>query len=458
LKEIRFVDVGEGITEGHIQKWLVNDGDQVKEDESVLQVETDKAVVNVPAPIDGFIKIVAKSDTIVKVGDLIAQIGTKEELAAAPSQQAAQPQPQKQTQQPQQPQTQQSQTPPQAGGQARDVITTPYVRKIAKDLNVDLSQVMGTGPNGRIVENDVRTFATKANVVQESPKPAPQSSGAAPQSTAAPQPQQTQAAAPAPTTVGSPIIAEHSSTVPKFSETLEEKHQGEIERIPMSMTRKAIARNMLNAWTIPSATHTDLVNATKLFNIVAKAKPILEKEQKVHLTFLPFIIKATIAAIKENPNFNASYDHETLEIIRKNYYNIGIAAEAPDGLKVMVVKDADKKTIVEMAKEIQELAEKVRNQTITLEEMQDSTFTITNTGSLGGGFIAIPIINYPNVAILGTTKIRDWPMVEDGMIKIGKMMPFSLVFDHRVVDGAEAVKFGNALIKYLEDPDLLEML
>lgn len=453
MKEIRFVDVGEGITEGHIQKWLVNDGDQVKEDESVLQVETDKAVVNVPAPIDGFIKIVAKQDTIVKVGDLIAQIGTKDELAAAPAQQPAQPQPQQQTQQAQQApkpqQTQAAPTTPSQAGQERDVITTPYVRKIAKDLNVDLSQVMGTGPNGRIVENDVRAFATKANAIPESAKPETKS-------TASPAP--APAAAPAATTVGSPIIETHTSTVPKFSETLEEQHEADIERIPMSQTRKAIARNMLNAWTIPSATHMDLINATKLFNIVAREKPILEKEQNVHLTFFPFIIKATIAAIKENPNFNASYDHETLEIIRKKYYNIGIAAEAPDGLKVMVVKDADKKTIVELAKEIQELTEKVRNRTISLEEMQDSTFTITNTGSLGGGFMVIPIINYPNVAILGITKIRDWPIVEEGMVKISKVMPFSIVFDHRVVDGAEAVKFGNTLIKYLEDPDLLDML
>jgi pyruvate dehydrogenase E2 component (dihydrolipoamide acetyltransferase) len=124
----------------------------------------------------------------------------------------------------------------------------------------------------------------------------------------------------------------------------------------------------------------------------------------------------------------------------------------------MVVKDADKKTILELANEIKALADKVKNQTITLQEMQDSTFTITNIGSLGGGFLSVPMINYPNVAILGVHIIRDWPVVEDGMVKVGKIMPFSLVFDHRVVDGADAVKFGNTLIKYLEDPDLLEML
>jgi pyruvate dehydrogenase E2 component (dihydrolipoamide acetyltransferase) len=407
MKEIRFVDVGEGITEGHIQKWLVKDGDMVKEDAPIFQIETDKAIVNIPAPIDGYVKIVAKEDSIVHLGDLVALVGTKDEISKGQQLQPSQTASQKK---PQQAQQQQATT----KSDTKEIIATPYVRKLAKDLSIDISTVAGTGPNGRILENDVRNIGAKTAPVQ---KP-----------------------------------------VPKYSETLEEQHKSDIERIPMSQTRKAIARNMEASWTIPRATHMDLINATRLFNIVAKEKQVLAKDMNIHLTFLPFIIKATIAAIRENPNFNASYDHEKLEIIRKNYFNIGIAAEAPEGLKVIVVKNADRKTIAEMAKEIQNMSEKVKNKTITLEEMQDSTFTITNIGSLGGGFLAVPMINYPNVAILGVTKIRDMPIVENGQIKIGKVLPFSLVFDHRVVDGAEAVKFGNTLIKYLEDPDLLEML
>lgn len=428
MKEIKFVDVGEGITEGHIQKWLVHDGDQVKEDQSVLMVETDKAVVNVPSPIDGFINIVAKENTTVHVGDLIARIGTKDELASVPKTQAPTPlraAPQQQAPAQQQPQ----QSAVQVSG--KEIITTPYVRKLAKDMNVDLSMVVGTGPNGRILENDIRNFTS--------------------QKATAPRP-----SAPSQTTTESPTTVVIQKPVPKFSELLEEQHKGDIERIPMSMTRKAIAKNMEASWTIPRATSMDLINATRLYNMVAREKVELAKNN-VHLTFLPFIIKAVIAAIKENPNFNASYDHERLEIIRKNYYNIGIAAEAQDGLKVAVIKDADKKSIVQLAKETQELGDKVRNKTITLEEMQDSTFTITNIGSLGGGFLAVPMINYPNVAILGILRMRDMPIVEEGMVKVGKVLPFSLVFDHRVVDGAEAVRFGNTLIKYLEDPDLLDM-
>ncbi|MEM4072357.1 MAG: dihydrolipoamide acetyltransferase family protein [Candidatus Micrarchaeaceae archaeon] len=407
MKELKFVDVGEGITEGHLQKWLVKDGDVVKEDQAIAQIETDKAVVSMPAPASGKIKIVAKENTDVHIGDTLALIGEEGEITGA--MQAA-PQPE-QRQQPQKPAMGAVQT---QHAQHEEVIATPSVRKLAEQLNVDLSNVVGTGPHGRILENDVRNYAGRQ---QATTKP-----------------------------------------VPKFSELLEEQHKEEIERVPLSPTRKAIARNMELSWTIPRATHMDIINATALFDIVSRERPNAERDFGVKLTYLPFIIKATIEALKENPHFNASYDHEKLEIIVKKYFNIGLAAEAPDGLKVVVVKEADKKSIIELAKETAELGKRVRDQTITIDEMRDSSFTITNIGSLGGGFLSVPMINYPDVAILGIHKIRDFPVADNGTVKVGKILPFSVVFDHRVVDGAEAVKFGNALIKYLEDPDFLEML
>lgn len=406
MKELKFVDVGEGITEGHIQRWLVKDGVQVNEDQSIVQVETDKAIVNVPSPIFGTIKIVAQENTTVHVGDTIAYIGDPAELNSIKQQQ----------------QTSKQLLPPTKeemkgliAQMPKEVITTPSVRKLARDLGIKLSSVPGTGPEGRILENDVRKAATQIQ-----------------------QPQQ-------------------KVHISKFSELLEEQHGGEIERIPMSQTRKAIARNMELSWTIPRAVHMDRINATHLFNIVMKEKQRAEK-MNVKLTFLPFIIKAAVAALKENTHFNSSYDHDTQEIILKKYYNIGLAAEAPDGLKVIVIKSADKKSILQIAKEIQELSEKIRNMTITLEEMSDGTFTITNIGSLGGGYLSVPMINYPEVAILGIHLITDEPIVEDNEIKIAKLLPFSLSFDHRVVDGAEAVIFGNKLKEYLEDPEFLEML
>jgi len=294
------------------------------------------------------------------------------------------------------------------------VMATPAVRKLARDLGVDVSKINGTGPEGRIIENDIRSVA-HGEVLQSRP-------------------------------------------IPKFSEVLEEQHEGEVERIPLSQVRKAIAKNMEAAWTIPHAAHMDLIDATDLFDVVQKEKQKVQEEFGVNLTFTPFIIKAVLEVLKENPRFNASYDHEKLEIIQKKYYHIGLAVGSPSGLKVVVLKDVDKKSIIDIAKESHDLSDKARNETITLDEMRDSTFTISNIGSLKAGFFSVPVINYPEVAILGIHMIRDMPVVKDGKIVIRKILPYSLVFDHRVVDGAEAVKFGNSLAKYLEDPDFLEML
>ena len=415
MKELKFVDVGEGITEGHIQKWLVDDGSAVKEDQPVVQIETDKAVVNIPAPISGYIKVMAKTNADVKVGDVLAYFGTADELKASSSESGAQ------APQSVQPKMQQTAAAPmeQAAqktveaqkAEPKELLATPAVRKLARDLNIDISQITGTGPNGRIAENDVRALAAKKS----------------------------------------------TAPIPKFSETKEEAHRGDIERLPMSQVRKAIAKNMELSWTIPRAVHMDLIDATHLFNIVE------EEKQKVQsagtkLTFLPFIIKAAIEALKENPRFNSSYDKEKQEVIVKKYYNIGLAVEADDGLRVAVVKGADKMSIMGIAQEIEALGKKVKDKSISIDEMTDTSFTITNIGSLGGGYLSVPMINYPDVAILGVHLIRDMPVVKGGKILIGKVLPFSLTFDHRVVDGAEAVKFGNALKGYLEDPEFLEML
>ena len=421
MKEIKFVDVGEGITEGHVRKWLVKDGDNVKEDQSIVQVETDKAVVNVPAPISGKVSIAAKEGTTVKVGDLVAIIGTSEELKIEPGSNAQKVavQPETAKQEPVRSSAQQIAGAPQAKSEQsepehaaeNEIIATPSVRKLARELGIDLKDVSGTGPSGRITENDVRGHK----------------------------------------------VSTQKKAVPKFSEVLEEKHAEEITRVPMSQTRKAIAKNMELSWTIPRATHMDIMNADALFAIVQKEKPRLEK-LGIKLTFLPFIIKAVVRALKEYPRFNSSYDHESQEVIVKRYFNIGIATEAPDGLKVVVIKESESKSIAQIAKELQDLGSKIKDQSITVEEMSDSTFTITNIGSLGGGFLSVPMINYPEVAILGVHRIKDEPVVKDNAIVIGKVLPLSLSFDHRVVDGADVVEFTNSIIRYLEDPDFLEIL
>lgn len=432
MKELKFVDVGEGITEGHVHKWHVKDGDMVKEDQPIVQVETDKAIVDVPAPIGGLVKINAPENTDVHLGDVVAYIGTAEEIKnvvpVRPGA-AARPAPQQQQQAAamstlaQQPAaTTQTQQPAQRRG---EVIATPAVRKLARDLDVDISAVAGTGPGGRVTESDVRGAAEKHG-------------GAAPR----------QAAGPA-----------QVAAVPQnpFAQ-LEAAHIGEVERVPMSMLRKSIARAMEESWKIPRAVHMDIMNAMLLYDTTAREKPRFASQYGVKLTFLPFIIKALVEALKENPYFNASLDTQKGEILLKKYYNIGLGAESPDGLKLIVVKNADKKNVAEIARDIQVMHDKVQNGTITLEEMRDSTFSITNIGSLGGGFLSVPMINPPEIGILGIHAVRDMPISDGGQVKSAKVLPFSISLDHRVVDGAEAVKLGNALIKMLQDPSFYDSL
>lgn len=397
MKELKFVDVGEGITEGEIHKWMVKDFDEVKEDQPLVQVETDKAIVNLPSPISGKIKIIIEKGSV-KVGDVLAFLGDEEELKNIPVQ--------KEVIAPKATNVRmENQSNPKS---MQDILATPAVRKLARDLGVDIMKIVGTGPNGRVMEMDIKDFAAKGSS--------------------------------------------------KNIETPEAKTiQGSTERIPMTQIRKAIARNMELSWTIPRATHMDLIDATHLVKIVGKEKPKMEK-LGVKLTFLPFMVKAAVEALKENERFNASYDKEKQEVIIKRYYNIGISAEGDDGLRVIVIKDADKKSIIEIAKEIQELKKKVMEKTIKMEEMSNTSFTITSVGSLGGGFLSIPMINYPDVAILAMHFIRDMPVAMDGNVVIRKILPFSVVFDHRVVDGAEAVRFGNSIKSYLEDPEFLEMI
>jgi pyruvate dehydrogenase E2 component (dihydrolipoamide acetyltransferase) len=403
--EIRFVDVGEGITEGKLEKLLFREGDDVKEDQPIMQIETDKAVVNIPSPISGKVHFAVKEGDEIKVGDLLATVG---EAGSSPAKDAAPHAPRENIHADRQEQKGGSDE-----GRQGEVIAAPHIRKLARDLGVDIHKITGTGPGGRILENDVRAANSPASAAKAS--------------------------------------------VPVFSELLEEKHSEEIERVPLSQTRKTIAKNMELSWTIPRAAHMDLIDAGSLYDIVSKEKANAEK-LGVKLTFLPFIIKAVVQALKENPRFNASYDQHKEEVVIKKYYNIGIGAEGPDGLKVIVIRDADSKSILKIAQELQELSSKVRKREVSIEEMRDSTFTISNIGSLGGGYLSVPMINYPEVAILGVHLIRDMAVVKDGKVVAGKVLPFSLVFDHRVVDGAEAVLFGNALKKYLEDPEFLDMI
>jgi len=284
------------------------------------------------------------------------------------------------------------------------IAVLPAIRKLAKDMGVDLSQVKGSGQDGRVTEDDVRK-ATGKEVKKRAP----------------------------------------TVTFEKF---------GRVLKIPLKGTRKKIAENMLKSLqTAAHVTHMDYVDVTKLAEFRQKEKEEAEKKG-VKLTYMPFVIKACVLALKEFPYVNSSLVDE--DIVIKQYYNIGIAVDTPHGLMVPVIKHANEKTLLEIAREIWRVAELCRTREVQLKDLQGGTFTVTNVGSLGGEF-ATPVINHPETAILALGRISDKPIVVDDKVEIRKILPLSLSFDHRVIDGAMAAKFVNKIKLDLEDPDKLFM-
>lgn len=414
--EFKFPDVGEGITEGEIVKWKVKEGDPINEHDTLVEIETDKAIVEIPSPASGTIlKIYHKQGDTVKVGETLVSIGEKGEKPAPvvkPAgavgylEEAPEEVPLKKA----------PVVVPEVEAGAL-VSAAPAVRRLARDLGVDLSKIRGTGSEGRVTEEDVRSFAKQTGVRKIEEK------------------------------------------LPEVQAKIEKKYDmyGYLERVPLRGVRKAIAKHMVESiFTAPHVTHMDEVDVTRLYHHREREKRIAEAKG-IKLTYMPFIIKACIAALKKHPGFNASLDEEHEEIILKKYYNIGIAVDSENGLMVPVIKGADQKNIFALAREIVELAEKVRSREVDLSDLKGGTFTITNIGSLGGIF-ATPIINYPEVAILAVGRMTDRLVIDkDGKIRVRKILPLSLAFDHRVVDGADAAEFMNTLKEYLEDPDLLMM-
>ncbi len=411
--EFKFPDIGEGLTEGEIVRWLVKEGDEIKEGEPLVEVETDKALAEIPSPRTGVIlKILAKEKEIVKVGQVIVVIGEKGEALAVPS-----PKPKsvgvvgELEEAPEEaPAVTAKVEPVKTALVSEHVLATPAVRALARELSVDINKVQGTGPEGRVLEKDVKQFAEgKAKPVEEAKKPA---------------------------------------KVKKYD------LYGYVERIPLRGVRRSIAKAMVKSkYTAPHVSAMDEADVTELWKIREKEKKIAESKG-IKLTILPFLIKAVIAGLTEHPYLNATLDDENEEIILKKYFNIGLATDTPEGLMVPVVKNAKDKSIFDLAQEMAQLAEKARNRTIDLADLKGGTFTITNYGTVRGIY-GTPVINYPEVAILGVGRIQDMPVVRRGKMVVRKMLPLSLSFDHRVVDGAEAARFLNTVITRLEDPDLI---
>jgi pyruvate dehydrogenase E2 component (dihydrolipoamide acetyltransferase) len=396
VQQFRFPDVGEGITEGEIVRWLVKEGDEVKADEALAEIETDKAVVEMPSPYAGTVlKLHFKEKDLIKVGQVLVTIGEKGEAVpeAAPSpagMPAARPV-----------------APVQAAapGRTSEVLATPKVRALAKELGIDINAVPGTGPAGRITEEDVRS--TKDKPAEKKPE--------------------------------IKIKAKYDLF-------------GSLERIPLRGVRRATAKKMRESLDKAAhVTHCDEADAGALVALREKMKPEAEAAG-IKLSYLPFIVKALIEALKLHPTLNATLDDEEGEIVVKKYYNIGIAVDVPDGLIVPVVKMADQKSVLDIAAEIQTLAKAARERTLDLADLKGGTFSVTNVGVFGGDF-ATPIINYPEAAILATMKIADRARVENGAVVVKKTLPLCLSFDHRIIDGAEAARFTRDLIRFLESPE-----
>ena len=407
-KQFKFPDVGEGITEGEIVRWLIKEGDEVKEDQTLAEIETDKAVVEMPSPYKGTVlKVHVKEKDIVKVGQVLVTIGEKgESVVEGPAKVRAEEKPA--------PTTGPSVVGvvPESREEIRQVLATPKVRKLALEIGVDLKSVRGTGPQGRITEEDVQAAKAAAAVPKEEKKPA-------------------------------------FKVKEKFD------FYGELERIPLRGVRRATAKRMHESVsTAAHVTHFDEADVTELVKIRESLKA-QAAEKGVKLTYLPFIIKALLAAIKDHPLLNATLNDEDEEIIVKKYYNFGIAVDVPDGLIVPVVKGVDQKSIFDLAGEIQTVAEAAKKRSLDLADLKGGTFSITNVGGIGGE-AATPIINYPEVAILATLKIKDRVRVKNGQVMAVKTLPLCLSFDHRVIDGAEAARFMNDLVAKLESAEFLK--
>ncbi|MBO1436339.1 dihydrolipoamide acetyltransferase family protein [Meiothermus sp. CFH 77666] len=458
-KEVVLPELAESVVEGEILRWLVNEGDALQKDQPFVEVMTDKVTVELPSPLAGVLlqKLVKEGD-VVPVHAPIALVAEPGEVTAPISNQKPAPAPSVQAQEersivepgrvveddganlslfkpdskPEQVKNPFSKAAPLQAvesttvAQPRRVIAVPAARKLARELGLDIAQVPGSGPGGRVRVEDVRAYAQSKE--QAPAAPAPEPTGHKPPATGFPPPVQYKP--------------------PKGYEDLE-------TRVPLRGLRRAIAQQMVasHLYTVRTLS-VDEADLTELVALRERLKPEAEA-QGVKLSYLPFIFKAIAVALKKFPSLNSSLDEARQEVVLKHYINIGMAVAAENGLIVPVVRDVDRKSLLQLAREIADLAEKARAGKLAPEEVSGSTFSVTNIGSIGALF-SFPIINVPDAAILGVHSIQKRPVVNQrDEIVVRQMMYLSLSFDHRLVDGAEAARFCKEVIRLLEKPERL---
>lgn len=417
--QFKLPDIGEGMAEGTVGEWHVKEGDSIKKDADLVQIENDKSVEELPSPVDGTIaKILVQPDETAEVGQALVEItvadgqgnvSASDQKSAAPASQEASstpaPAPAKAASQPA------AATPaPAAADHSVPVLAMPAVRKFAREQGVDLSQVSGTGRHGQILKSDVEAFMQGGN----------QESAAAP-------------AASAPANADWPTHTEK-----------------------MDQIRKATAKAMVKSHEeIPTIHLFDEVVVDKMWDHRKKYKE-LAKEHGVHLTFMAYMTKALAVVMREFPQFNAMVDMDNHQVEYRDYINVGIATDTDRGLFVPNVKHADQRSLFDIAKQISANTAKAKDGKLSADDMGHTGMSITNIGSIGGGFFT-PLINWPEVAILGMGKITPEPVVENGVVKVAKVLKLSLAVDHRLIDGGTAQRAMNRLKELLGDPELLLM-
>jgi pyruvate dehydrogenase E2 component (dihydrolipoamide acetyltransferase) len=444
--EYKLPDLGEDIETGDVIGVFVSVGDTVVEDQALLEIETDKAAIEIPAPAAGTIKEVhIKEGDTIKVGQLLVTIDdgkaktkssqvkeiaktqdevieevaekeVEEEMDANPE-----PEPQKvelNTTQDLTEDSEENEIPDATEPLAKNAVAaSPTIRRMARELRIDINLVEGTGPGGRISEDDIRNYAPGK---RSKPKSEPQ----------APE----------------PSVIEPQDLKDKVSSD----KWGNIDRTPMSKVRKLTAERLTKAWIAPHVTQYDKADITELEKLRKEFGDSVTKAGG-KLTMTSIILKVIASALKAFPEFNASVDMENEEILYKKYYNIGVAVDTDRGLLVPVIKDVNKKNITKLSVELSELSEKARNKKITVNELQGGTFTISNLGGIGGTYFS-PVLNAPEVAILGISRSAIEPVYIDGGFLPRLMLPLSLSYDHRLIDGADAIRFLRWIIEALEEP------
>lgn len=438
-REFTLPDLGEGISEAQIIKVLISEGEDVSEDQSLMEVETDKAAVEIPSPFAGPVqKLHVSEGQTVNVGDVIV---TFADNGAAPKAEA--PKKEKKSEKDadapkassdgseEQPKAQAS--PPASGGKKTTAAAAPAVRKLARERGLDLDSIPGSGPGGRITKDDVLKFAEGGGAASATGDAKPAGGGQAGSAMPTSKPRQ-QASGPRPGTPGT-------------------DKWGPIRTEPISQIRKTIAKQMSqSAYTAVHVTHGDDADITELDRMRHELNDVTENNPK--LTVMTFVIRATCIALKNHPEFNSSFDLEGNQITYKDYVNMGIAVDTERGLIVPVIRNADQLTMRGIAQELRSIADRIRSNQFAIDDLRGGTFTITNVGALGGKF-STPIINYPEVAILGLGRSQKVPAYRGDQVVPRLMLPVNLSFDHRATDGANAARFTSDIIRMLEHPGLM---